>query len=191
MNKLKLLSNPSHHQADVWLVEENGLRMVYKDFRKKGFIGRFIVNREASFYRRLRGIKGVPEYYGSLSSGSLLIEYIEGESIKKYKNLSSVFFEKLSRLMDEIHSRGVLYFDLRHMSNLLVGRGEEPFLVDYGTCLYSPLLVKALKFVDDGAELYIKQRVSPELLSAPETMRVKKMNRLSGIWFFNKLAGGD
>ena len=33
MKKLKLLSNPSYHQAEVWLVEDEGRKLVYKDFR--------------------------------------------------------------------------------------------------------------------------------------------------------------
>ena len=33
MKNIKLLSNPSYHQADVWLVDKDGKEMVYKDER--------------------------------------------------------------------------------------------------------------------------------------------------------------
>jgi len=47
LKKIKLLSNPSYHQAEVWLVEENGQKLVYKDFSKWGILGAFIIKREA------------------------------------------------------------------------------------------------------------------------------------------------
>ncbi|MEA2081639.1 MAG: hypothetical protein U9O97_02740 [Elusimicrobiota bacterium] len=190
MNFIKSLSNPSYHQADVWLAEEAGKKFVRKDFRKWGWPGRFLLNREASFYRKLGGIRGIPEFYGSPESGVMDIEYMEGDSIKDNKNLPGEFFTKLRKIVTEIHSRGVLYFDLRHKSNVLVSKGE-PVIIDFATCFYLPPLVPLFGWVDFEAVLFLKHSVSPELLNASELTHVKKMNRLCKLWFFNRIIKGD
>ncbi|PIV18490.1 MAG: hypothetical protein COS41_04170 [Elusimicrobia bacterium CG03_land_8_20_14_0_80_50_18] len=190
MNFIKSLSNPSYHQADVWLAEEGGKKFVRKDFRKWGLPGRFLLDREASFYKRLRGIKGIPEFYGSPESGVVDIEYIEGNSIKDHKDLPAEFFDKLTQLVSAIQCCGVLYFDLRHKSNLLV-RDGEPVLIDFATCFYAPPLVPFLSWVDSEAVLFLKHSVSPGLLSAAELKHVKKMNRICKLWFFNRIVKGD
>ena len=190
MKFIKSLSSPSYHQADVWLAEDGGRKFVRKDFRKWGWPGRFLLDREAAFYRRLRGISGIPAFYGSPESGVMDIEYIEGNSIKENKNLPAEFFIKLRKIVTEIHSRGVLYFDLRHKSNVLVTNGE-PVIIDFATCFHVPPLVPLLGWVDFEAVLFLKHSVSPGLLSAPELGHVKKMNRLCKLWFFNRIVKGD
>ncbi|MBU3955802.1 hypothetical protein KJ633_05010 [bacterium] len=190
MKFIKNLSNPSYHQAEVVLASEGGRKFVRKDFRKWGWAGRFLLDREAGFYRRLRGISGIPEFYGSPESGVLDIEYIEGNSINENRNLPVEFFVKLRKIISEIHSRGVLYFDLRHKSNVLVKSGE-PVIIDFATCFYVPPLVPLLGWVDFEAVLFLKHSVSPELLSSSEVMHVKKMNRICKLWFFNRIIKGD
>ena len=190
MKFIKSLSQPSYHQADVWLAEDGGRKFVRKDFRKWGRTGRFLLDREAAFYRRLSGISGIPEFYGSPESGVMDIEHIEGNSIKENKNLPTEFFVKLTEIVSKIHSRGVLYFDLRHKSNVLVSNGA-PVIIDFATCFHIPPLVPLLAWVDFEAVLFLKHSVSPELLSASELKHVKKMNRLCKLWFFNRIIKGD
>jgi len=190
LNFIKSLSNPSYHQADVWLAEELGRKFVRKDFRKWGWPGRFLLDREAAFYKRLAGIKGIPAFYGSPESGVMDIEYIEGNSIKDNRNLPAEFFDKLEKLVSAMHERGVLYFDLRHKSNVLVSNGE-PVIIDFATCFHMPPMVPFLGWVDSEAVLFLKHSVSPELLSAAQLRHVKKMNRLCKLWFFNCIVKGD
>jgi len=190
LKKIRRLSDRSYHQADVWLVEEKGRELVYKDFSKWGRLGRFIIGREAGFYGRLRGVSGVPGFFGMPSESSILIEFIDGKSIKEFKNLDADFFKILQGLMDEFHRRGILYFDLRHKSNVII-RGGMPFIVDLGTCFYAPAFVPALSWIDNAAVLYLKQTVSPHLLTAREEKYVGKINRLSKFWFFNRIVRGD
>jgi len=190
LKKIKLLSNPSYHQAEVWLVEENGQKLVYKDFSKWGILGAFIIKREAWFYKKLSRIEGFPKFFGTPTPYSLLIEYIDGIPSKKAKNLPEEFFERLKNLISRMHKKNIYHFDLRHLSNILVKDGN-PYIIDLGTCLYIPVFGFLFKWIDECAVLYIKGRISPELLSNKEKRILKKINRISKLWFFHKILKGD
>lgn len=190
MKKIRRLSNPSYHQADVWLVEEKGRELVYKDFSKWGILGRFLIGREAAFYRKLKGVYGVPEFYERPSGSSILIEFVDGKSIKECEGLSAGFFDRLQDMVNEFHRRGILYFDLRHKSNVIVRKGD-PFIIDFATCFHVPPLVPILSWIDNAAVLYLKQTVSPHLLTVREEKYVRKINRLCKLWFFNRIVRGD
>ncbi|MCD6413064.1 MAG: hypothetical protein J7L54_02835 [Elusimicrobia bacterium] len=190
MKKIKSLTNPSYHQADVWLVEKGGKFLVWKDFSKWRFLGRLIIAREVSFYRRLQGIKGIPKFYGMPTKSSFLMEYIDGQPIDAFSGLDEKFFRRLEKLVGEIHSRGVLHFDLRHKSNIIV-RGGYPYIIDLGTCFYSHILVLLLSWIDRAALIHLKQVVSPNLLTPLERRQARIHNRLSKLWFFNRIFKGD
>ncbi len=190
MKKIKPLTNPSYHQADVWLVEKGGELFVWKDFSKWRFLGRLIISREVSFYRRLQGIRGIPKFYGMPTKSSFLMEFVEGQPIDAFRGLDEAFFRRLENLVEEIHRRGVLHFDLRHKSNIIVKNGY-PYIIDLGTCFYSPAFVFLLGWIDRAALLHLKEVVSPHLLTASEKNRARIHNRLSKLWFFNRVFKGD
>jgi len=53
---------------------------------------------------------------------------VDGKSIKVCEGLSAGFFDRLQVLVNEFHRRGILYFDLRHKSNVIVRNGD-PFII--------------------------------------------------------------
>ncbi|MBT3185798.1 MAG: hypothetical protein HN342_14875, partial [Nitrospina sp.] len=82
-----VLRKASNTRPTIWIVEKNGVRAVVKDFSKNRFlfrniVGRFLIWREAKAYGKLRGIKGVPEFYGVIGGLALAIEEIPGRSLE-------------------------------------------------------------------------------------------------------------
>jgi WD40 repeat protein len=66
----------------------------------------------------------------------LVMDYIKGIAITKYcKNLHMReilrLFARLSRVLRNVHEQGVVHGDLKP-SNILVGAGGEPYLLDFG-----------------------------------------------------------
>jgi len=96
-----------------------------------GWIGRLMRRREEAIYRALAGVEGVPRWVGRVGENGYAIEYIEGKPLDHLAAPPPGFFEALKELFQAIHARGVAYGDANKRSNILVGPGGRPFLVDY------------------------------------------------------------
>jgi hypothetical protein len=114
-------------------------RIVVKLYRTQEFfglplagIGGFLRDHERGVYAALQGVRGVPRWLGEVGRTGLAIEYVQA---KPLDHLSAApgkgFFDRLRRLFDEVHARGVAYCDANKRSNILVTSAGEPFLVDY------------------------------------------------------------
>ena len=98
-----LMRKPSNTRPTLWVVEEDGVRAVVKDYSTNRFlyrniIGRFLVWRESKAYRRLRGLKGIPAFYRAIDGLALVFEEIPGRSVEgleKEEKLSEGFFKEL------------------------------------------------------------------------------------------------
>ena len=121
-------------KADILLVEKEGGKAIVKDFGRKilpiRWYGRWQIRREASIYRRLSGIPGVPRYFGRIGKNAMAIEFIDGERISHWKRreLPPALFSRLWALIEAIHSRGIVHIDLRKRDNILID--ERPNFVE-------------------------------------------------------------
>jgi len=92
------------------------------------------LEREYSAYRRLQGVTGVPACYGLLAQRYLLMEFIDGTS---YREASwqdrDRWFAGLLDVIRSFHARGVSHGDLKSKSNMIVGKDEQPYVIDFGT----------------------------------------------------------
>jgi serine/threonine protein kinase len=98
-------------------------------------IGRASLRREHQAYVNLTGIRGVPRCLGMLEDGALVLEYIEGDTLRKREHTlqhRDAFFEQLLATIRGLHAAGVAHGDLKRKDNILVGPGEQPYLVDFG-----------------------------------------------------------
>ena len=82
-----ILRKTTSTRPTLWVVEENGVRAVVKDFSTNGFlyrniIGRFLIWRETKAYRRLRALKGVPKCYVVMAGLAIVLEEIKGRSLE-------------------------------------------------------------------------------------------------------------
>lgn len=180
------LREPSTTRPTLWVIEENGLKAVIKDFSSNGFlfrniIGRFLVWREGKAYRRLKGLKGVPTLYRSLHGLALIIEEIPGKDLEKLEKgtrLSDDFFKELRSLVEDVHRRGLIHGDLKRAPNVLLGNDGKPYLLDWAASVskrefrFFPFNIVYQRLVEDDLNAIIKRQLihCPESVS-PEAKR--------------------
>jgi RIO-like serine/threonine protein kinase len=134
-----VLRGPSSTRPVLWIVEEEGVEAVVKDYSLNGFfyrnvIGRFLVWREEKAYRRLRGLRGVPALWRVMNGKALVIERIHGETLENLetrRQLPKSFFDELESLVREVHRRGLAHCDLKRAPNILVGLDGRPYILDW------------------------------------------------------------
>jgi RIO-like serine/threonine protein kinase len=184
---LGVLRKPSSTRPTLWLVEENGMRAVVKDYSSNRFlyrntIGRFLLWRERKAYRRLKGLRGVPTCYRVIDGLALVIEEISGrniEGLENEKGLSQEFFHQLQELVKNVHSRGLAHCDLKRAPNILLGHDEKPYLVDWSASISKsefwlfPLNLIFQRFLQDDLNAITKMRLRhcPESVSPDEARR--------------------
>src|SRR5690606_29851393 len=97
-------------------------------------LGLRALRREAAVYERLREVSGVPRSYG-LVDDHLVLEHIEGPSLRQSEKRlveRERFFVRLLDTLDAMHAAGVAHGDLKRKDNVLVGPGEQPYVIDFG-----------------------------------------------------------
>ena len=85
--KAKILRKPTSTKPAIRLFEEDGKRVIMKDFSPnrffyRNFVGSFLLWREEKAYRKLRGIEGVPALYRSVAGTALFFEAIPGRDME-------------------------------------------------------------------------------------------------------------
>ena len=184
---LGVLREPSSTRPTLWLVEENGIRAVVKDYSSNRFlyrntIGRFLLWRECKAYRRLKGLKGIPTCYRVIDGLALVIEEISGRNIEGLESeggLSEEFFEQLQEVVEKVHSRGLAHCDLKRAPNTLLGHDGRPYLVDWSASIserefrFFPLNLIYQRFLQDdlNAITKMKLRHCPQSVSPEEARR--------------------
>jgi len=182
-----VLRHGSNTRPVMWVVEENGLRAVVKDFSQnklfyRTIVGRFLVWREKKAYRKLQGLRGVPTLYRVIDGLALVVEEIPGKRLKKHKRdiaLSEAFFDALEETIENFHRRGIAHCDLKNASNILVGHDGLPYIVDWASSIsdkefrWFPLTPIFRRFLldDEMAIIKLKLRHAPEILSPDERRR--------------------
>ncbi|HKB06907.1 MAG TPA: phosphotransferase, partial [Candidatus Polarisedimenticolia bacterium] len=131
-------------KATVDLVETEGHTLVLKDFASRPWpvrrlLGPWQLDREERAYAVLAGARGTAAFVARVDRQAIALQYVPGRSLAACRpgDLQAGFFDRLERLLDEIHTRGVAHGDL-HRHDVLVGGGEEPFLVDFSTSVVAP-----------------------------------------------------
>jgi serine/threonine protein kinase len=120
------------------------------------------------------------------------MEFIPGRPVLRGEPLPPSFFQKLERVLEDIHERGVVHMDLRHKGNILVSATGEPFLIDFNSSFafkekgfLRRYLFPLLQWVDYGGLLKLKKRVSPTSMTPEELAFLRRFDRLRRLWIFN------
>ena len=113
-------------------------RIVVKFCRRQPFcglplewLGKFLCGHEEAIYEALSGLTGIPRWAGRLSDTACAIEYIDAKPLDHFPSAPAGFFDRLRELFHAVHARGVAYCDANKRSNILIGPGGCPFLIDY------------------------------------------------------------
>ena len=161
----------SGYQASVHLYRTSVGDVVVKQPHRGGPLGavsRSLLRREHAVYERLRGIVGIPRSFGLVGDG-LALEYVAGPSLREHEGTlvdREAFFAKLKSTVDAMHAAGIAHGDLKRKNNIIVGAGEQPYLIDFGiavrrsasSALFNRWVFEQLKQMDLNAWVKLKYR---------------------------------
>jgi len=95
-----------------------------------------LLRHEYNVYQKLKGMTAVPICYGMANNEYLVIEFIDGQTIRQRCPVTdSKYFVKLFAAIEEMHHRQVAHFDLKRSENLLITENDEPKLIDFGVSI--------------------------------------------------------
>lgn len=126
------------YQAEVRLVALPEGEVVVKSPRHHavlGFIARRALRREYDVYRHLDGITGIPRAHGLIDGDRLVLDYVDGPSLRE--GVAAItdretFFGRLLDTIRAMHTAGVAHGDLKRKNNIVVGPGQQPYVIDFG-----------------------------------------------------------
>ena len=140
------------------------------------------IRREANVYRRLMGIPGIPRCYGCLDDRYLVLEHIPGDTLDALDaglTNRERFYARLLETLRLMHDAGVAHGDLKRKRNILVGPGEQPFVIDFGIAVVANdrrgLLFDIARQVDRNAWIKHKYRGRTNDISAEDSAIYKPM----------------
>ena len=162
-------------------------------------IGEAAIRREHRIYSIIDGVRGIPQCLGLIDGRTLVLEHIEGRTFRRGEQQLEdwdTFFVKLLDTLRSIHARGVAHGDLKRKDNLLIGAGEQPYIVDFGVAStekhamapWSNMIYRWMRQYDYNAWVKLKYRretdnLPPEdaaLYNPTATERVAR--RIRKIW---------
>jgi hypothetical protein len=115
--------------------------MATKDYGGRSFLvrntlGRWLIGREVRALTAARGVPGLVVLVGRIGPYALATRWIDGaEPIsRRGGSLAPELFERVSGLLDALHSRGVALGDFHHR-DLLVSEDGAPHVTDLATAL--------------------------------------------------------
>ena len=167
----------SGYQASVYLYRTSVGDVVVKQPHRGGPLGavwRSLLRREHAVYERLHGIAGIPRSFGLVGDG-LALEYVAGPSLREHEGElvdREAFFAKLKTTVETMHESGIAHGDLKRKNNIIVGAGEQPYIIDFGiavrrsarNALFNRWVFDQLKQMDLNAwvKLKYRRRIDPE-----------------------------
>ena len=179
-----IMRKPSSTRPTIWVLEENGVRAVVKDYSTSGFLfrntaGRLLVWRESKAYRKTRGLKGVPHLYRVIKGLALVVEEIPGSNLEELEDRMDIpeyFFDALKDLVTGFHKRGLAHCDLKRAPNTLFGNDGLPYIVDWSASISErefrlfPLNLIYRRFLMDDYIAIIKMKIRhiPEKVTREE-----------------------
>lgn len=109
------------------------------------WLGEWAADHEADMYRLAEGVVGVPRCFGRVGRTGFVHAFAEGHPLQRHEWVEDEFFPALSRMLDELHARGMAYVDLEKRENILVGTDGRPWLIDFQISYPGPDLDGAIQ----------------------------------------------
>ncbi|MFW6188810.1 MAG: phosphotransferase [Planctomycetota bacterium] len=191
---VRVLRQGTPNKCDVRVHRIGDELLLVKDFGRKSRVYRSLLGvlttwHEARVLRRLRGLPGVPQLRGRPSRCSVAMSYVPCRRARSRNPQiadRAAFAERLRDIVRKMHRRGVVHFDLKHRSNLMVTEEGRPFVIDFESAFYfgrgllGRLLVKFLGRVDWLAVSNWIRRICPEQLTPAERRLAAEARRHRG-----------
>ena len=175
---------------DVSMIHHGQNLLVEKTYRNRSLpvriTGIFLVFWERFIYSRLQGIAGIPRLLPGPDHYTLMTSFMGGDNLRETRTFpDEAYFSALTRLIEEMHSRGVIHLDLRNRRNYGIDEEGNPYLVDFASSVYIPFsktLVRILAPIDWMGFAKVKQRLAPALITQREKNMLTMGNTLSSWW---------
>jgi hypothetical protein len=137
------------------------------------WIGRLLTGHELAILHRLRDIPGVPTVLARHGRTGFIYEYIPGWTLDQDPGIPDRFFDQLRDLVNEVHSRNVVYVDMNKRGNIIIGDDSSPHLIDFQISLCLPgFLLTPLRNAFRRADIYHlykhKHRLAPQSTTTDE-----------------------
>jgi serine/threonine protein kinase len=129
------------YQGSAYFYEHMGTRLVIKEAGGgfwSGWFHRLMLRREARVYALLADVDGVPHSPGLLDNRYLVLDFVDGRSLKgERRDLQDkeAFYKKLHKIIADFHAAGVAHGDLKRKDNVLVDQYEQPHVIDFGAAV--------------------------------------------------------
>ena len=127
------------YQGQTLLYQDQHQRLVIKVPSGRGlmrWLSQLMLRREARVYALLKNFPTVPRCYGLLRNRYLVLDYIEGVSMRHAEiDDRESFFAELLKTIQALHARGIAHSDLQKKENLLVIDRRHPCLLDFGAAV--------------------------------------------------------
>ena len=191
----KQLKRKRGYGPDVFVRQEpDRAAVVVKTYRNTPLFFRLIgiiqIAWEAFIYSKLKGIEGVPPLIGTPDRFTLLTGYVESDNLRdSMVTPDKMYFEKVTRLIEEMHSRHVVHLDLRNRRNYLMDKLGNPYLVDFASSLYIPhpaFLFNLLSHSDSMGLAKVKTLVNPSIATETDLKAARLGRFFSMLWFPGK-----
>jgi hypothetical protein len=142
--------------------------------------GRWLRANEQAAYRLLEGVRGVPRWVAAFGATGYAVQYIDGRALDRSTPPPPGFFDRLRELFEQVHARGIAYTDSNKRSNILIGPGGQPYLVDYQISVrrrddlpwpLRAILWAVVRYMQRKDIYHIckhKRRLAPQELTPPE-----------------------
>jgi hypothetical protein len=171
-----------------YICEDTNERAVLKINRIRGFlglplrwVGRLLCRRELNILRQLQDLEQVPQLICPFAQTGFLYRYIEGRSLDEKPAVPDNFFDDLTQLLNEIHSRHICYVDANKRGNILLGKDGRPHLIDFQISLFLPAYWgRRLRHLFQREDLYHllkhKRKLRPDQLTDDEKQRLTRVS---------------
>ena len=144
-----------------------------------GWLGGWLTRHEATIYRELADLPGVPGFVDFLGPTGFIHDFVPGEPLARDVPVSDSFFDDLADLLAAIHARGLAYVDLNKRQNILVGTDGRPCLIDFQISFRlgnrggeMPRAILAMLQKQDWYHFYKhKRRCRPDLMTPADIAR--------------------
>lgn len=179
---------------DVSVVSSGDTMLVEKTYRNRGpavrILGIILVFWERFIYLRIQGINGIPELMKSPDMYTLMTKYMGGYNLRDTATPpGKAYFKDLTRLIRDMHDRGVVHLDLRNRRNYGIDDAQNPYLVDFASSIYLPFpktLKDILSLIDWMGFAKVKKKLAPSLITPQERRLLNLGNTLSSWWLPTK-----
>ena len=164
-----------------------------------GWLGRMLLRREASYFRALATVPGIPRSLEFFGANGFAREHVEGFNLREYfedrgGRVGAEFFPRLHQTLLAVHALGIAHNDLAKPENILISSAGDPILIDFQIAvmpknwplglgwLFGPLL-RLLQRMDEYHFCKQYRRYSPETIPDELRKRGKRSGGAAGFHY--------